>query len=149
MPWAWERVAKCCILLANHKPNKYWDGKENIKVPSGTFITSDRTLAEAAKVTRKQARAALDALQSDKFIRIKRDQRKTVVTVCNWGVYQGAFDAEGPVEKSNRDQQNTDLRDQQQGKVDATKQTSSRHATGIEGPPKGTSKGPPKNVCNV
>ena len=62
MPWAWERVAKCCILLANHKPNKYWDGKENIKVPSGTFITSDRTLAEAAKVTRKQARAALDAL---------------------------------------------------------------------------------------
>jgi len=60
------RVAETCLLLANHKPQKWYNelaGKEEI-IRTGEFITSRKKLAGRAKLSTQEIRTALHNLES-------------------------------------------------------------------------------------
>ena len=81
MPMAWNKLAMACLLMANYKPGKWWDGNETIIIPAGSFITSERNLAKTVKITQKQIRGGLRALERDQFISVQRAQRWTMISV--------------------------------------------------------------------
>ena len=58
MPASWTKLALACLLLANKKPSKWWNGNESIPIPAGSFTTSIRKLARAAEIN------AVNVLQS-------------------------------------------------------------------------------------
>jgi len=95
MPWAWKITAIACMLLANHKPTKWWDGTAEVLIPAGSFITSLRNMEKTVKITQKQTRAAFRALERAGFLTTKRTHKWTMVSICNWARYQPMDDYEG------------------------------------------------------
>ena len=83
--------------MANYKPGKWWDGNETIIIPAGSFITSERNLAKTVKITQKQIRGGLRALERDQFISVQRAQRWTMISVCKWETYQIFLNDEGAI----------------------------------------------------
>ncbi|MFB3816122.1 MAG: hypothetical protein ACE147_00545 [Candidatus Methylomirabilales bacterium] len=90
LPPAQYKVWDACLLLANHKDSEWWDGRERVPIPAGSFVTSINHLAEKAKVTRQVTRDAIRNLQRLASITTQiRTQRWTMITVVNWHTYQG------------------------------------------------------------
>lgn len=100
MPLAWRILAITCLLSANHKPKKWWDGAENVIVPTGSFISSIRNLAKTIKITEKQVRGGFRALEVAQFISVTRTHRWSMVNICNWEVYQSGESSDGTATKS-------------------------------------------------
>ena len=52
------KVWVTCLLLANNKDRKWWDGHDEVIIPRGSFVTSEPKLAKEAKVTTMESAAA-------------------------------------------------------------------------------------------
>ena len=100
----WDTI----LLLANNTDRRWWNGREEIEIPRGSFVTSQPKLAEKAKVSRKTVMGALTNLERIGSIRAKtRDKRFTLIEVVNFPSYQGADYSEGQEEGQLRDKQGT------------------------------------------
>lgn len=76
--------------MANIRPATWSDGRELVQIPPGTFVTSERHLAERARVDRIVVRRALVNLARLGLILVKvRAQRWTLIEVVDWGTYSG------------------------------------------------------------
>jgi len=76
------------MLLASHIDNEWeWNGKR-FRVKPGQFITSTRTLAEAAGVTHRNVRSALLRFEKHEFLTQKATHTGTLITIANWDKYQ-------------------------------------------------------------
>ncbi len=85
------KVWDACLLLANNKPRKWFDGTREIVIPRGSFVTTERGLAEKVKVSRIVIRRALTGLERIGSIRAqRRAQKYTVIEVVNFDSYQGS-----------------------------------------------------------
>lgn len=87
------KLAIYCILRANYRPSQWYDGSQQVDVPTGSFVTSYSKLSEACALTVKQIRCALVHLENLEFVAVSRAhagaQHWTLVSVCNYEAYQG------------------------------------------------------------
>jgi uncharacterized protein YvpB len=80
-----------CLMLANHKENKWeWNG-EIFEAEPGQFITSLSSLKEvcAKDVSIQNIRTALKKLERWDFLTNKSTKTGRLITIVNWGKYQG------------------------------------------------------------
>lgn len=82
------------LLLANHEPIQWiWEGKKYV-CQAGEFITSSTSLAKTAGLTRQQVRTALKKFEKLEFLTIKSTNKSTLISIVNWGFYQGLSGAD-------------------------------------------------------
>lgn len=77
------------LMMASHKENKFVHGNELLEVKRGQFITSIRKLGDRWCWSNTKVSSFLDLLKSDGMIDYKKDTKKTVVTIVNYGIYHG------------------------------------------------------------
>jgi len=76
------------LLRANHKDAQVIFRDEVISINRGSFITSELKLAANWKWSRGKVRRFLDELKIHEMCYIKRDKRKTAITICKYYTYQ-------------------------------------------------------------
>lgn len=76
------------LFMANHKDNKFVVGNELITVKTGSFITSELKLMDRWKWSKSKVRAFLILLERDKMIVKISDNKKTTLSIVNYGDYQ-------------------------------------------------------------
>lgn len=76
------------LLLANFKDTR-WKG---IEIKRGQLITSYRSLAQKTKLSIQQTRTVISKLQSTGEITVLATRRYTLITIANYGKYQGGDD---------------------------------------------------------
>ena len=91
--WIWSnpealRAWIDLIMMANHEDKTfYFDGKL-ITIDRGSFITSVRKLAIRWGWSKDRVLRFLRVLEQDSMIDRKRDTKKTLITIENYGFYQ-------------------------------------------------------------
>ncbi|EPB8144848.1 hypothetical protein ACRTAD_000912 [Clostridium perfringens] len=93
--WLWEdkpfsrgQAFVDLLLMANHKDNKILFNGELIEIKRGSRITSLRQLSDAWGWSTTKVKKFLELLEKENMITVKSDNKKTLVTIENYGVYQ-------------------------------------------------------------
>ena len=122
--WEWysEPVVKIVFLhlliTANWDDSRY----KGHEIKAGQTIITVNGLAEELGFSVKQVRRAMEKLERTGEISKKRANRFTVVTIENWGFYQGS-DTDGGSQRA--------MKGQTEGKQRAVKGQTERKATSI------------------
>lgn len=92
--WVWQdpmtfRCWMYILLTANHSDKKVMFDGSLIAIERGQFLTSIRKLSEEIGCSRDKIRKVLKTLKEDNMISVKATHRGTLLTVINYGVYQG------------------------------------------------------------
>jgi len=103
------------LLKANHKSNFFPFGKDIMEVTRGSFITSTVKLADAFGWSRTKVSRFLGLLENDSMIELKKDTKKTYITICNYNTYQNIETAKEQIKNikktSKKHQKNTNNND--------------------------------------
>jgi len=75
------------LLLSANRETKKWRG---IEILPGQHITSRDTISTKTKLSIQQVRTALKKLKSTNEITIESTNKYTIITLVNWGLYQGS-----------------------------------------------------------
>lgn len=99
--WIWEekpfdkaRAWIDLIMIANHEPRTILFDGVLVTIERGQHMTSLKALAERWGWTRSKVKRFLDALKSEHMVNTKRNRRGTLITVINYGFYQGTRNTE-------------------------------------------------------
>lgn len=96
------------LLTASRKPWQYG----NIKVPSGSVVSTMQEIARECGVTERQARRAIDKLRETGEITAHRGKYKLVISIGKWKDYQVKGDRaekeEEPAEVSEKKRELTE-----------------------------------------
>lgn len=76
------------LLLANHKDKNVLIGGHTEMVERGSFITSELKLMERWGWGRKKVKLFLNFLESQKMIERNANNKRTAITIVNYGFYQ-------------------------------------------------------------
>lgn len=97
------------LLLANHKPHKWYNPllKQEIQIERGQLITGRKALAKQCRVSEWQIRTALSRLQVAQNIAIKPTNHFSLITICNYNIYQNPSNYESPAVPPANHQQTT------------------------------------------
>lgn len=86
------------LLLANYKDKKImFDGRIEV-IPRGSFITSMVKLADRWEVNRETVKRYLDLLQNEGMITYTSSNRRTLINVVNYEVFQRVDDEDPATE---------------------------------------------------
>lgn len=94
LEWEWYsdtnmvRLFIHLLLKANYRPQK-WRGRE---IPRGSLITTRSTLVEETNLTAQQIRTCITRLISTNEITSETTNSYTIITICNYELYQADFD---------------------------------------------------------
>lgn len=103
------------MMQANHKDAKFLLGNEVEEASRGQLITSEKKLMERWGWSKTKVRAFLSLLEREQMIVKKTDQKKTVLTLCNYSVFQDIQTTEKPQkdheETASRPQKDTNNND--------------------------------------
>lgn len=112
--WVWclsdadFRLAVTCLVLANWKEGKWFDGKEMLSVERGSFVTTIQKLQVqlGKESTEKKIRGGLKRLAAAEFLSWGKGKGKryTHITIVNYSQYQDKPD-EAAVEKQSKGQE--------------------------------------------
>ena len=89
------------ILLVNHEDNKTLIDGELIEVKRGSKITSLRKLADKWGWSTTKVKKFLELLQKEQMIKFESDNKKTLVSIENYSVYQSKDNTENTVKKQS------------------------------------------------
>lgn len=89
------------ILLVNHEENKTLIDGELIEVKRGSKITSLRKLADQWGWSTTKVKKFLELLQKEQMIKFESDNKKTLVSIENYSVYQSKDNTENTVKKQS------------------------------------------------
>ena len=96
MPPACGRIALTCLCLANWRPAEWYDGRAEVVIPRGSFVTSLEKLSALARTSKKQTRYSLHKLEFvAHFLTTEKTHHWTMVSISNYERYQSADEAEG------------------------------------------------------
>ena len=85
--WTWLEI----LFRANHEGKTIHIGTRTIDIKPGQFWTSYRKLSIAWNVSKDTVKSRLRAFENDKMIKVDgKPGTGTLVTVCNYGVYQSS-----------------------------------------------------------
>jgi hypothetical protein len=96
------KVMLAFLLKANWKPGVWYDGRTQVDIPRGAFITSYKKMAEFCNLSVKQIRSAFRHLEKLGFAAYTRARKWTMVTVLNYEVYQTAIPKQGTNEDADQ-----------------------------------------------
>ncbi|NYB74843.1 hypothetical protein HZF24_11910 [Sedimentibacter hydroxybenzoicus DSM 7310] len=99
------------LLLVNHNPDKVYFRDSIYDVEPGQRITSELQLSERWGWSRNKTRRFLNDLEREQQIDVKRDNRKTVITVLNYTKYQKDNTTKGTTESTTERQQMVQQKD--------------------------------------
>lgn len=100
-----------CLLRANHKEK--WvsvvtgRGRSEIKVQPGQFIFGRKQAAKDLKCNPSSVRNRMAKLKKIKNVDIQPDTHFSIVTICNWEIYQHNNEDEGQANGQAKDNQRT------------------------------------------
>lgn len=115
--WDWFKCSDTLHLFlymmmkANHKDGQ-WQG---IEVKRGQLITGRNSLSEKTGLTIRSVRTSLERLKKTKEVTIKTTNKFSIVTLCNYDVYNNDDQQNDPLNGNERpanDQQTTSKRPQ-------------------------------------
>jgi len=107
------------LLSVNHADNFVFFSNEKILVKAGSFITSLRGLSEKWKWSITKVDNFLNTLNKEHMILVKKDTKKTVISVENWGFYQGGeFEEKTPKEQEKENEKDTEKTPKETNKND-------------------------------
>lgn len=110
--WFWDekpydraRAWVDLLLLANHDDKKIsFDGKP-ITIKRGQYLTSILKLSDRWGWSRNKTKRFLDALECDGMITTDRTNKRTLVNVVNYGIYQDSETTDEPTDEPTDGQQ--------------------------------------------
>jgi len=109
------------LLLVNHEEKEIVFDGNKILVSKGQKITSIRFLADRWHWSTTKVRKYLELLKSENMIKIESDNKKTLLTVVNYEVYQNTKHTENTQETHRNDtevtQKNTNNNDNNDNNV--------------------------------
>ncbi len=76
------------LLKATHQPHRMIRGGREITLDPGQLCISMRALAREMKVSEKTIRNKMAVIRSSAICQTKSSALGTVITVCNWSLYQ-------------------------------------------------------------
>ena len=82
------KVHVWCLLKATHKPHIDLVGRQKVQVEPGQFVTGRFKAATELSMAPSTAWEYLKLLEDNKTINIKSNNKYSVVTIVNWGLYQ-------------------------------------------------------------
>jgi len=88
MPPYCRVLAMTCLCLANWEAKKWFDGKAEVLIPRGSFVTSLSHLSEHARLSHSLIIKALKHLSATGFIKRRSTANWTLIEVVNYNVYQ-------------------------------------------------------------
>ena len=97
LDWEWYgntnvvRVFLHCLLKANYQ-QRVWQG---VTIERGQFITSVASMSAELGLSPKQVRGALMKLERANNLAIKGTNKYSVITICNYDIYQSSPDTKG------------------------------------------------------
>lgn len=104
--WLWEdkpfsrgQAFIDLLLMVNHQDKKILFNGDLIEVKRGSKITSLRKLSEEWGWSTKKTKKFLELLEKDNMITVKSDNKKTLITVENYSLYQDSGNTEETEEK--------------------------------------------------
>ena len=97
-----------CLLRANHEPGRAFFGKNEILVQPGQFVTGRFELAHELGVKPITGYKRLQTLRKTGFLNTKSNNKNTLVTIVNWGLYQSA-----ELNDNNKDNNKVTTKEQQ------------------------------------
>lgn len=99
-----------CLMMADHEPYRAIFGGKQVDFPSGTFITGRFVLAERLGLSPSTVRNRLVKCRDYGLVDTKSDNKRTVVTICNWERYQANGFPEWTGERTTKGQQKDNQR---------------------------------------
>jgi hypothetical protein len=104
-----QKVVLITILLDVNHDAKEWEWKgEKFNILPGQTITSLENIATKAGVSIQNVRSALKRFEKLEFLTNESTKTGRLITVLNWGFYQGDFDT--PNKETNKDLTKTQQR---------------------------------------
>jgi hypothetical protein len=100
------------IMLANHKDNKFMFNGQLTECKRGQFITSEIKLMERWGWSKSKLKRFLKMLEDDQMVIKKTDNKKTSLTILNYGIYQDCETAEDTAKEHQKDIKKTSKRHQ-------------------------------------
>lgn len=94
LDWEWYQDTNCVrlalhfLLKANYQPKK-WKG---IIIDRGQLVTTRGQLSEETGLSEMQIRTAIDKLDNCGFITKSGTHKYTIITICNYDLYQQSQD---------------------------------------------------------
>lgn len=77
-----------CLLRANWKPSKWYDGSAQVEFPAGASIFSQDSLSKLCRVSRQELRTALAHLVNLGFVTMRSTNQYSLLVIENWTTYQ-------------------------------------------------------------
>jgi hypothetical protein len=115
-----------CLLRANWRESRWYDGQNQVPIPAGAFAFSQDTLSKFCGVSRQELRTALNHLLNLRSITIRSTKRYSLLVIENWSTYQadaGAINQEGnQTSTNNQPSSNQDLTIEEEVKKLRTKE---------------------------
>jgi len=81
-------VAMTCIVLANRRPAKWFDGEKEVLIERGQFVRSREQMVEACKLPLQVVRTSIEHLELTKFLTRLLTRRYTMYTLPKYEHYQ-------------------------------------------------------------
>lgn len=117
------------LLLANHRDKNVLLGNCTELVERGSFITSELKLMERWGWGRKKVKLFLNFLESQKMIERNANNKRTAITIVNYGFYQDCDlpkeqqkDSKGTAKEQRRDSKGTAKEHKQERKKERMKE---------------------------
>lgn len=104
--WLWEdkpfsrgQAFIDLLLMVNHQDKKILFNGDLVEVKRGSKITSLRKLSEEWGWSTKKTKKFLELLEKDNMITVKSDNKKTLITIENYSLYQDSGNTKETEEK--------------------------------------------------
>ena len=118
------------IMMANHEDKEILFNGRLILVKRGSRITSLRKLSERWHWSPHKVSDFLNILEKDGMITQVRNSRKTLITLINYGIYQGKSKQSGTHKEHSRNTQGTQKEHSRNSQ--GNKQYIKKHEEGIK-----------------
>jgi hypothetical protein len=90
------------LMMANHKDNDFLFGNKTIHIERGSFITSILKLSERWGWSQHKTKDFINFLKSCQMLDIKSDNKKSLITIANYTLYQDEEIQKGEVKENKR-----------------------------------------------
>lgn len=78
-----------CLIKANHKETTFFMNGENVILAPGEFVTGFNIVGKETQLSRQCYRTCLKNLEKCQFLTTKSTNKFTIISIKNWGEYQG------------------------------------------------------------
>lgn len=94
--WRVWRLFEWLLLKASHKEHSLMVGYRSVNLLPGQVIFGRRQAARETGLSERQTRTALSLLISTHTVTIETSHSFSIVTICNWAIYESAGQSNDP-----------------------------------------------------